>query len=408
MNDLNSEHPEFIKAFVEYCYDQGLNEKQAADLLDTAVKRDMLDNSPEFHDGLQEGVAKSAMMNKALKLPAPLWKTLGAAGAGGATYTMAPEGMSPEQAMGAGIGTGLGVGGLLLAAKNPAAAGKFLTGMVPYGRTGKTLISPSGVVTQHRGLRPFKPLATMGKAITHKDTPKFLGRGLGYGTALGAGGYGAAKLDGGGSDVLKPWYLREDEGGGGGAAAETDPNDPFGYVPAHIRAKAEGRPAPGPGGEAAGPAATVQQGRRDLQVIEQQMLRLGKQIEIAKANANTPTGYMQLRNLRDQQKALFRQRIMLNKSIRGALDTMDTDIDAWQSSARDTLGSAARRGERLDSSFQRVRDSLESSNPLVGLWNRATGAEERLRRIEAESRRNQALMDQANEALAFDPASALR
>lgn len=408
MDHIDSAHPDFIKGFVEYCYNFGLNDKQAAELYNTTLKKEMCEKSAEFKEGLVEGFTKSAIMGKALKLPAPIWKGLGAAGLGAGAYTLAPEGMSPQQAAAAGVGVGAATGAGLLALRHPGMAMKFMKGMVPFGRkANKQVLHNNGVLTPAYGLKPLKPLNTLGKTITNPSTQKFMGRGIGYGAAMGAGGYAAAKNTerAGGPGVYKPWYL-DDEFNSSEGGSTANPNDPFGYVPQDIRTGGVSGAGQNLNAEQAGPINSVKQMQKQLQVIEGSMEDLSKQL--ATADTSNPAAYARTKAMRDQYRALTREKIIVTKNIKNTLETIDSDMNQMRSSARETLAGAGSRGQRIGSSFERLRDSLEAERNgsfMAKILNRATGAEERLRRLERDYLRNQELMNNANSALEFQPNS---
>jgi hypothetical protein len=382
-------HPEFVKAFVVECFSNGFNEKQASELLDTYAKAEFYTTDKDFKDGV-DSTLKQAGVLQAL---GNLGKALGSAavrnpgisvpvGAGIAGGALLPDGTLSDNYTG-GAGTG-------------ALAGTLLGLLATRGRGLGGSLSRIGTAMQQGGLGRTTA-KELGKLVTNPTILK--------GTAAGAGAGLAATATGKVLDQFRlpdmnpntgiPWYMQGGAGGGNASNAVTGSN-PF-DLPPEIMARARGGAASGGaalGGGAQGPLAQLQSQNADLTNLNNKIT----QLENSLPSSINPSSYMQRQSMQSEIDNLKMRRNELANSISQTQQIIDRDKFNISALASEKAQQAALGSQSALTEFENLRRRAELANQgwkpglgvgnspiagtLMGLYNKMTGAEDRLAELE--------------------------
>lgn len=395
MDRYLSSNTDFIAAFVETCYAQGFNEKQASALLDTYIKVELCKSDPDFVAGIQEEFNKSATawhhlkgLGKAMFSGASRHPGLSTALAGGAAAgAMAPEGWAPDNyAGGAGIG---------------ALGGSVLGALATRGRgLGSSLGNIGKAITQG-GLGR----TVIGEGAKLISNPKVL-RNTGLGVAAGLSSVGADKfmdagLQIGGFNLFgrkpaipvsagAPSYYS----GGGVNPAGQGMSDPF-QLPSEVFSRSGGSAAVG--GLAAG-EAVIQNKRNEIVSLNQQI----QQIEASMPLGNNPSSFAQRQALQAEADNLKMRRNLMNKEIFNLENSINQDKYRMIDTAAQQTELASRGLSSAQNEFEtlRRRQSMENQGgimgPLTKLYNMISGAKGRLAELDPIYSGYQQQLDEAN------------
>lgn len=356
-----STHPEFIKSFVETCFNHGFTEKQANDLLQTYAKSEFYLTDKNFKDGVDEGM-KSASLLRNLAIPAAL-------GLGGAA--LAPSGILPENWTG-GLATGGALGGALGLL---ATRGRGLGGAL--SRMGRAL-SSGGV-----GRQSAKELARL---ASNPSLLKGMARGslaggaaVATNKALNEGVYIPGRYPMFEASTGVPSYIQNS--GVGGAPGSGQKLDPFDLPPeimADIRGGAQG-------------AAGVSPGMGQITNQRQQIVDLNNQIQNLERNlplASNPSDAARRQQLQTQIDNLKMQRNMMTTNIMQAEEQMNRDRYNIADSAARRQEAAAQGLQSSQTEFENLRRRQQFAQGggflggLMDIYNRVSGAQGRMAELD--------------------------
>jgi hypothetical protein len=393
MHKYLSTHPDFITAFAETCYLNNFTEKQASELFDTYAKAEFLNSDNEFSRAFNATVKQATTVAQALK-------TLGSAAFKGSSkgmgYTLpaalglgagvaSGSGLLPSDASG-GLTTGLGVGaaaaGLMGAVKNPALAYKALS------RVGNSSIKQmprtiAGIASSpafiNKGLKPAAKLTAQGAV---------LGGAMGVGQQLRNGGIGIEgmypKLDpntGVNSEMMSGAQAPQ-----GGGNASFDPYDLPGDIVEKLKAE-RGLGGAGGGAQAAGALGAtpeIVRNREQLTQLDSQISQLQNSVP----TANNPASYMQQRQVTSQLDLLKKQRSAVSAALVKAEQLAATDQQRMQQLTAERLRASTKGLNTAQNEYSGLQSRLDTAQnggllgKLMGLYNKATGAEGRMRELD--------------------------
>lgn len=389
---LNSDSASFLRSFVEHCYNQGFTEKQASALLDIYIKKDLLENSPEYAAGVKEALEKSAV-----NIPSWVLKGLGAATAGGLVGAASPDSWTPQQKLLAGIGAGTAAGASMAGLKNPKAVGSFFRNLIPAGASKtKNVVDAAGRVLGPKAeLQLSRPFKALGDAITGISNSKTIGKGLAYGGAAGLGAYGAgsyleAKQ---GPTIRKPSFLGIGSPAGGSSAPS-----PFSYVPQDIRTA-------GGAGMAAGTVnnlpAEFNTKRDRLKAIELQSAEINNKLISLRPDTRNPEQYAEYFKLKDLSKSLMKEKVFLTLDLKKNFKYLEDIQRNMHSDATRAYDVASKNVERLGNQYEfnkNMLDKADRGNWLAKIYNNIFNTQNRVQTLNEQYARNKQLLEEAQNA----------
>jgi hypothetical protein len=344
--------PHYLEGFVKQCRDAGLNEDQAAYLLDKQVKYHLTVSNDHYREGL-----KSAMVKES----SPVKQLLGLAGGGAlagglalnmgapdSVHSIAQKGIGPVSGDALSSLGGAGVGALMMLGSK-GRRGNFRKAM-PFSRANiqnaRTGITRRGTITDLA--KPFRNI---------KDTA-ITGAHIGAGAT---GGYLAPKVDSflsdltdwrrgmtqlqwlketsGDRDIQAPWYTGSNASGGAQGAQSAIPN--LSLLPQEVQ-QAAGATAGRTQGNGAGPNWVVDQAGQRLSQLDQQLAE--KQM-IANDPSQSPVARDQANQARRMLEA---QRNKAISDLRTSHFQMLNDQTAMERQRIEERARAATRSQKLE------------------------------------------------------------
>lgn len=384
-----SANPDFITAFVSECFTQGLNEKQASELLVAYKHAELYRTDKDFREGLLDTL-KEESTKEASSVPKALWglvKALAASGknnsglltpiglgiAGGA---LTPSGiLSDDYAGGAGAGAGLGALLGLLGTRGRGLGGavRNLGNAVAHGGVGRTLAKQTGSLLTNPTILKNTAKGALGGAAA-AGTVKFMNNGLGV-----AGRYPSVNPNTG-----VPWYMQQSTQGAAGQPGANPDMNPF-ALPPEIMAGVAARQGGGatPGAIGAGPLNQIQAQKSELLNLNTQISQLESNLPLG----SNPALYAQRQAMQSELDNLKMKRNVLSRGISQAEAQVTSDKSRIgrlalerQQAANTGLGNAQSEYDML---LRRKQIAGEGgiSGGLMGLYNRVTGMDNRLNEL---------------------------
>lgn len=377
-------HPEFIKAFVSECFSNGFNEKQASDLLGAYAKAEFYTTDPEYRAGFESAIkeanvpkatwglikalAQSAKGKSGLSMPI---------GLGAAAGAFAPEGILPDNyeggalsgaALGAllgAIGTrGRGLGSSLNRIGKAVSKGGL--GRTLAGEAGKLVINPTVLKGTGRGI--LGGLAAAG-------TSKLMDSGL--------GGLVPGRKPGIDPNTGIPWYMNQD-GTQNAQTATSVGTDPF-ELPSDIMARVRGEGAGvSSSASSAGPMNSLANKKNQLVELDNAILNMQNSLP----SGSNPMSFSQRQSMQFEIDKLKMQRNQLAQSVGALENQINTDkanmfnLSAERQRAAEQ-GLASTRNE-FDMLRRRQQFAEQGGflGGLMGLYNRMSGASNRLQQLD--------------------------
>lgn len=377
-------HPEFVKAFVSECFSNGFNEKQASELLDSYAKAEFYTTDSDYRSGFETAIkeanvpkatwglikalAQSAKGKPGLSMPI---------GLGAAAGAFAPEGILPDNyeggalsgaALGAllgAIGTrGRGLGSSLNRIGKAVSKGGL--GRTLTGEAGRLLINPSVLKGTGRGI--LGGLAAVG-------TTKFMDKGL--------GGLMPGRKPDINPNTGIPWYMNQD-GTQNVQTATSVGTDPF-ELPSDIMARVRGEGAGvASGASSAGPMNSLANKKNQLVELDNTIANMQNSLP----SGSNPTSFRQRQNMQFEIDKLKMQRNQLAQSVGALENQINTDkanmfnLSAERQRAAEQ-GLASTRNE-FDMLRRRQQFAEQGGflGGLMGLYNRMSGASNRLQQLD--------------------------
>lgn len=377
-----SANPDFITAFVSECFAQGLNEKQASDLLVSYKHAELYRTDKDFREGL-EGTLKEANVSKALlglaKSLASFGKNnasvIAPLGVGTAAGALAPVGILPEDYAG-GAGAGAGIGALLgligTRGRGLGGAMKNLGHAISHGGVGRTLAKQTGSLLTNPTILKNTAKGTLG-GLAAAGTTKLMNNGLNV-----SGRYPSMDPNTG-----VPWYMQQAAQGGAQGGANADMN-PFALPPeimAGVAARRGGAGAAGPAG--LGPLNQIQAQKSELLNLNTQISQLESNLPLG----SNPALYAQRQAMQSELDNLKMKRNVLSRGISQAEAQVTSDKSRVgrlalerQQAANTGLGNAQAEYEMLMRRKQ-LAEQGGISGGLMGLYNRISGMNNRLHEL---------------------------
>jgi hypothetical protein len=377
-------HPEFIKAFVSECFSNGFNEKQASDLLGAYAKAEFYTTDHEYRAGFEstikeanvpkatwgliKALAQSAKGKPGLTMPI---------GLGAAAGAFAPEGILPDNyeggalsgaALGAllgAIGTrGRGLGSSLNRIGKAVSKGGL--GRTLAGEAGKLVINPTVLKGTGRGI--LGGLAAAG-------TSKLMDSGL--------GGLVPGRKPGIDPNTGIPWYMNQD-GTQNVQTATSVGTDPF-ELPSDIMARVRGEGAGvASSASSAGPMNSLANKKNQLVELDNAIASMQNSLP----SGSNPTSFGQRQSMQFEIDKLKMQRNQLAQSVGALENQINTDkanmfnLSAERQRAAEQ-GLASTRNE-FDMLRRRQQFAEQGGflGGLMGLYNRMSGASNRLQQLD--------------------------
>ena len=358
-NKLATTQKAFIESFIQECYDRGLNEKQANDLLTVCRETEALQCDTDFRKGFEQEAQKQAFMQGLKSISQ-------AAGAVAKRHPL----ISSSLGLGAGAGAIAAPGLLPNDASSGAATGAIgggLLGMLPGLAKG---LKWQGGVGRTAGSALLKGLFSKG-------------------TIRGAIGGGFAGAAAGTTQAIKnkPQLINPDTGvplqfqqGAGGSSSGAA--NPFGLPDDLMRdVNNYGGASHGAGTNAAPMSADLTQKQNELVALEGQIRELESQLP----TSHNPNAMAQGSMLIPKLDALKAQRAGTARELNNLKGLRDESLPKINTLAHQRLDSASRglnyTQQEYENLFNRVHRQTQGglTGNLMGLYNNMTGAKERMR-----------------------------
>lgn len=377
-------HPEFVKAFVSECFSNGFNEKQASELLDTYAKAEFYTTDSDYRSGFESAVKEANVPKATWDLVKALAKSVKGKpglstpiGLGAAAGAFTPEGVLPDNYEGGAL-SGAALGALLGAV---GTRGRGLGSSL--NRMGKA-ISKGGVGRALAG--------EAGRLVTNPSVLKGTGRGILGGLAAagtsklmenGLGNLFPGRKPGVNPNTGMPWYMTEP---GAGAAQSSAPaiSDPFELPPEIMARMQAGGTSSGSATNTAGPLGLLTNKKNQLVELDNTISRM----QNALPSGANPTSFGQRQSMQSEIDNLKMRRNQLAQSV-GALENQ---INADKSNMFNLAAERQRAAEQGLSSTrnefdmlrrrQQIADQGGFMGRLMGIYNRMSGAGNRLQQLD--------------------------
>lgn len=355
MNQLVSESIEFIEGFVDECFKRGFTEKQASEMLDTAIRLELFKSSdPDFHKGFQQATKAANFATDPSTGPMEgVLKGMGLAGLGSLLIPALTRGrVRPGQLFGQGARFA-GRGGD--AARQATLTRRFNNahrkdiGLVNFMRNAnpfKRVVKPGS----RFNIQPGAPFRAIGKGLGN-ITPlqlQAMGGTLAAGglTGLGVGLTNMARGTAGFADHAArrwlPYYaggpqpsLSDGGGagrGGGGVDLFTAPSTLKDYYSRTASGVAAGAGAMlgGSMSSADSPLAFIRAGQSQLKEFDRRIEQLNSEIQRAGAD---PSGMLQAANARRELGRLNRERNRVVNQLQDSAVSLHSDQTKFHEAA---------------------------------------------------------------------------
>lgn len=377
-------HPEFIKAFVSECFSNGFNEKQASELLDAYAKAEFYTTDPEYRAGFESTI-------KEANVPKATWGLIKALaqsvkgkpglstpiGLGAAAGAFAPEGMLPDNYEGGAL-SGAALGALLGAV---GTGGRGLGSSL--NRLGKA-ISKGGVGRALTG--------EAGRLVTNPKILKGTGRGILGGLAAagtskvmdsGLGGLMPGRKPDINPNTGMPWYMNQGDSANSQTASSVG-SDPF-ELPPEIMARVRGEGAASSANtSSAGPLGLLTNKKNQLVELDNTILNMQNSLP----SGSNPTSFGQRQSMQAEIDNLKMRRNQLAKSVGALENQINTDKSNMFNLAAERQQAAEQGLTSTRNEFDMLRRRQQIAEQggflggLMGLYNRMSGANDRLQRLD--------------------------
>lgn len=387
MAKVLSDTSEFVDGFVEECYKKGFSELQAAELLKTASRLELIEAKDEhFMAGMEKASAPYSAMTKALGMP---WKIpVGPRGllAGGAMAVGAaiptfnrPEPFGTNETALSGAGKGALAGGAL---------GTAIAGLSLMGNKGKGGYSylrrflqeanpnPKHFVQMPHGgrvaggydFKPQAPFIAAGKALSQPRVISGLRKGVGYGGAAGLGIGLKDSMGGGGfSGMNYGSYSPLGESGKSTGSAATDAGSIY-SVPRTLKETyapgASSAAATAAGGAAVG--GVVGSMRAAQERVKELDLRINEMRKtVAQADKTNPNALLRAHDTEREIRRLMKDKDAETRNMNRLVTQMSKEQSKYQSAASQDYELATRKHQDAETGFNRHMSLLNGGN---GTW----------------------------------------
>jgi hypothetical protein len=358
-NKLATTQKAFIESFIQECYDNGLNEKQANELLTVCRETEALQCDTDFRRGFEQEAQKHAFMQGLKSIGGavggiakkhPLISS--SLGLGAGAGTIAAPGLLPNDAS-SGATTGAIGGGLLGMLPGLAKGFKWQGGL---GRTaGSALLKglfSKGTIRGAIGGAAAGTAAGTVQAI--KNSPKLMNPDLGA-----PGAFSSWKHDGSSAGGANPFGFPSDlmrDVNNYGATSKTLHHGGAGY-------------------------RDIEQHKTDLSNIEQQI----KSLESRMPDGSNPNTYAERQAVQPQLDALKAQRGGIARALRESQESYDFATPRINSLAHQRMQDAGQGLNHTQEEFNNLKGRMDTAagggvgGTLMDWYNNLTGAKDRMR-----------------------------
>lgn len=385
-----SEHPEFIKAFVYECFNNGFNEKSASELLNAYAKAEFYTTDEDYREGFDSAIKEANVPKAVLDLIKALGSSAkGNAGisapiiAGAAGGALAPAGVLPENFEGG--------------AMSGATIGALLGALGTRGRGLGASVNRIGQAISKGGLGRTT-LGEAGKLITNKSILKGTGKGvLGGLAAVGANNLmNESRFPKVNPNTGMPWYMNEGGVAGAQSSAPTI-SDPF-DLPSDIMARVQSNRSGDRGiSSAVGPVAELTNKKNELVSLDNTI----SQMQNSLPSGANPTSFSQRQSMQAEIDNLKIRRHLLTKNVGSLENQINQDksnmfnlASERQRAAEQGLSSSKNEFDMLRRR-QQIQEQGGVMGGLMGLYNRMTGIDNRMQQLDPMYSGYQQQMEQA-------------
>lgn len=404
MAKVLSDTPEFVDGFVETCYNKGFTELQAAELLKTAARLELVEvKDPDFMEGMAKaaapGVGYGAKLAKGLGFP---WKIpigpqqalgVGALAAGAAIpnfYRPAPFETDEGALSGAGKGAlaggalGVGLGALSILGKKGKGGHSFLRRFFSDANP-----SPRHYVDMPTGgkvrggfdFAPHAPLRAAAKALSQPEVLTGARRGIIYGGLAGLGMGLKDGIGGGGFSGMNYGSAPYAPGGGaaGGSSSSSSGSGSIYSVPGTLRStyssgSYQSPSAAGAAGAAgavsgAGVVGSMRAAQNRVKEIDGRIAAMRKEVDAARTS-NDPNSLLRAHDKQREIRRLEKTKDMETRSMNKYVSMAAKEQAKYQSAAAHDFGLATRRQNDADKNFKRQMSVLNADGDhwYSGAW----------------------------------------
>lgn len=395
MAKVLSDTPEFVDGFVETCYNKGFTELQAAELLKTAARLELVEvKDPDFMEGMAKaaapGVGYGAKLAKGLGFP---WKIpigpqqalgVGALAAGAAIpnfYRPAPFETDEGALSGAGKGAlaggalGVGLGALAVLGKKGKGLRRFLSDAMPISRSRDA----AGLVEPGKyKFKPGAPFRAAGKALTEPGVLTGARRGIIYGGLAGLGMGLKDGIGGGGFSGMNYGSAPYAPGGGaaGGSSSSSSGSGSIYSVPGTLRStySSGSYQSPSAAGAAgavsgAGVVGSMRAAQNRVKEIDGRIAAMRKEVDAARTS-NDPNSLLRAHDKQREIRRLEKTKDMETRSMNKYVSMAAKEQAKYQSAAAHDFGLATRRQNDADKNFKRQMSVLNADGDhwYSGAW----------------------------------------
>lgn len=374
-------HPEFVKAFVSECFSNGFNEKQASELLDTYAKAEFYTTDSDYRAGFESAIKEANVPKATLDLI----KALGSAAKsragistpialGAAGGILAPEGILPDNYEGGAL-SGATLGALLGAiGTRGRGLGSSLNRIgkaVSKGGLGRTLAGEAGRVVINPSILKGTARGAVG-GLTAVGGAKLMESGLG-GLLPGRKPF----ID---PNTGMPAYMNA-MGAGNNQSSSALVSDPF-ELPNEIMARIQSENT-GTGGTNSFSNSLANK-KSELVALDNTI----SQMQNSLPSGSNPNSFAQRQNIQTEIDNLKMRRNQLASSV----GQLENRINADKSNMFNLASERQRAAEQGLSSTRNEFDMLRRRQQiaeqgglvggLMGLYNRMSGAGNRLQQLD--------------------------